>query len=188
MSIPTQRPDSLRFASLFAIPILLGLCGCGPAGEIKEYVIEIDDPKIYTSDLLKGEFGSLPFQWSVPDQWKDAANDQFSKAAWEVESGGETARITLSPVPARAGLIAQVTRWQGQIGSDEDPASVMEAMNLKGGQAATYIDMSGAEESIMGLMVELEDDLWIFKFKGTNAVADAERKRFRKFCESVSIE
>lgn len=150
--------------------------------------MEIDDPKIYTSDLLKGEFGSLPFQWSVPNQWKDAANDQFSKAAWEVEQNGETARITLSPVPARAGLVAQVTRWQGQVGAEEDPASAMEAITLKDKKVATYIDMSGDEQSILGLIVELGDDLWIFKFKGANAVADAERKRFRNFCESVSVE
>lgn len=187
MSTP-PRLSFINARRATALAWLIAVCGCGPSGVIQEYVVDVDDPDIYTSDMLKREFGTLPFQWTVPDEWAVADNDQFSKVAWQVEKGGEKARITLSELGIGPGIPAQVARWQGQVEATGDPAETMEAITLKGGQAAVYIDMPGSEQSILGLMVQQGDTLWILKFRGGNAVADAERKRFRKFCESISVE
>lgn len=184
-------PPRLRFIDArraITLAWLIVICGCGPSGEIQEYVVDVVDPDIYTSDILKSEFGTLPFQWTVPDKWTVAANDRFSKVAWEVKHKGETARITLSELGIGPGIPAQVARWQNQVGFEGDPADSVEPFNLKGGQEAVYIDMPGTEQSILGLMVQQQDILWILKFRSGNAVADAERKRFRKFCKSISVE
>lgn len=187
MTIPPcfAFPKASRVVAMFWLMVL---CGCGPSGTIQEYVVDVDDPDIYTSDILKREFGTLPFQWTVPSEWAVADNDQFSKVAWQVEENGETARITLSELGIGPGIPAQVARWQGQVQATGDPTETMESLSLKSGEPAVYIDMPGPEQSILGLMIEQGDTLWILKFRGGNAVADAERKRFRKFCESISVE
>lgn len=187
LSIP-PCPEFINASRVVALAWLVAVCGCGSSGEIQEYVVKVDDPKIYTSELLKREFGTLPFQWTVPEEWTVAENDQFSKVAWQVEEGGKTARITLSELGIGPGIPAQVARWQGQVDAKGDPADTMESLPLKGSTSAVYIDMPGPEQSILGLMVQLEDTLWILKFRGENAVAAAERKRFREFCESISVE
>lgn len=187
LTIP-PRFEFTNTSRVLAFACLIAVCGCGPSGTIQEYVIDADDPDIYTSDILKREFGTLPFQWTVPAEWAVAANDQFSKVAWEVEESGEKARITLSELGIGPGIPAQVARWQGQVQATGDPAETMESLTLKGNKPAVYIDMPGPEQSILGLMIEQGDTLWILKFRGGNAVADAERKRFRKFCESISVE
>ena len=184
-------PFELKFTSRLRVGLLAWLtvvCGCGPSAKIQEYDVAVDDPNIYTSDMLKREYGTLPFQWTVPDEWKVAANDQFSKVAWQVEQEGETARITLSELGIGPGIPAQVKRWQDQIGVQGDPTDTMEAITLKGGQQAILIDMHGTDQAIMGLMFQQEDTLWILKFRGKNSVANAEQKRFRTFCESISVE
>lgn len=185
----------MSFSSVVAkLLLLLVIAGCGPSVEIREYVVESENERIFTSDLLKGEFSAIPFVWSVPNEWKLAANDQFSKVAWTAGktsgSKDDQARITVSELPIAAGLVPQLGRWRGQIGielsSTDDPMQGTESMDLGGG-SGTYIDFKGKEESILGLMVPNGSNLWIFKYRSNNAVADQERERFRKFCESVKI-
>jgi hypothetical protein len=132
----------------------------------------------------------IPFTWEVPDLWKLAGNDQFSKVAWTVGSTEDQARITISDLPVAAGLVPQISRWRGQIGitlaANDDPMQGTETVKLDGG-SGTYVAFTGEEETILGLMVPLGDNLWIFKYRSSNAVADQQKERFRKFCESAKI-
>jgi len=174
---------------LMAMVSLL-LVGCGPKGEVREYVVKSEGERVFTSDLLKSEFGVIPFTWEVPDLWKLAGNDQFSKVAWTVGSTEDQARITISDLPVAAGLVPQISRWRGQIGitlaANHDPMQGTETVKLDGG-SGTYVAFTGEEETILGLMVPLGDNLWIFKYRSSNAVADQQKERFRKFCESAKI-
>ncbi len=172
----------------------LSLCllfvGCGPQAEIREYTIEAESERVFTSDLLRDEFGPIPFEWDVPEEWEIADNDQFSKVAWQVGPKGEQARITLSDLPIAAGLVPQLTRWRGQIqieqGPKDDPMDGTEPITI-GDRDATYVDFKGTDATILGLLVPLESKLWIFKFRGDNKVADEQRGAFRKFAESVKV-
>lgn len=169
---------------------LLLLAGCQGTEDSREYVVPIENEKIYTSDLLKDQFGAIPFEWKAPDTWVIADNDQFSKIAWQVGPKGDEARITLSDLPIAAGLVPQLTRWRGQINVETDPEgdpmAGTESMKLTGG-SATYVDFKGPEATILGLLVPQGNKLWIFKFRGNNEVAEQQRKQFREFCESVKI-
>ena len=170
--------------------VSLLLVGCGPKGEVREYVVKSDGERVFTSDLLKSEFGVIPFNWEVPELWKLAGNDQFSKVAWTVGPKEDPARMTVSDLPIAAGLVPQIGRWRGQIGitlaDSDDPMQGTETLKLDGG-SGTYVAFTGEEETILGLMVPLDDKLWIFKYRSSNAVADQQKERFRKFCESVKI-
>lgn len=169
---------------------LLLFSGCQRTEEIREYVVPIENERIFTSDLLKDQFGAIPFEWKTPDTWAIADNDQFSKVAWQVGPKNDPARITLSDLPIAAGLVPQLTRWRGQIGIElgpkDDPMAGTESIKLSGGNG-TYVDFQGEEASILGLLLPQGDKLWIFKFRGNNEVAEEQRASFREFCESVKI-
>ncbi len=169
---------------------MLLLAGCQGAEDSREYVVPIENEKIYTSDLLKDQFGAIPFDWKTPDTWVIADNDQFSKIAWQVGLKGDEARITLSEQPLAVGLMPQLTRWRGQLGIElgpkDDPMANTETIKLASG-SATYVDFQGTETRFLGLMVPEGDKLWIFKLRGNNEVVEQQREQFRKFCESVKI-
>ena len=178
-----------RYALLCASAVLV-FGGCGSQGEIRQYTVEPENERIITSDVLKDEFGAIPFEWDAPKSWTLARNDQFSKVAWEVGPKVDGGRITVSAVSMGMGLASQVSRWRGQIGIEQsdqdDPMAGTEQIELVGG-SATYIDLVGEEQSIQGMMFPLEDKLWVFKFRGSNSVAEEQKERFRKFCESVKV-
>ncbi|MFY9253454.1 MAG: hypothetical protein WAO83_08370 [Fuerstiella sp.] len=181
-----------RFARLVCAATLLVLlsAGCGKSAEIREYVVDAENERIFTSDLLKNEFSSIPFGWQVPGEWSLAANDQFSKVAWEIGPTEEQARITLSELPIEAGLVPQLVRWRGQLkiqlDPKDDPMQGTETLKLDG-TSGTYVDFKGTEETFLGLLLPVGDKLWIFKYRSSNAMADQQRKQFREFCESVKI-
>ncbi len=166
------------------------LSGCAPAPEIREYTVESEHDRVFTSEMIRSQFPAIPFQWGVPDSWVVTDNDQFSKMAWQVSLDGDEGRITLSDLPGAAGLVPQVIRWRGQIGLTADPkADPMdgtETVKLDGG-TGTIVDLEGEEESILGMLLPVMDKLWIFKFRGRNKLASAQRDSFRAFCKSVRI-
>lgn len=181
--LPFRRDHSCVLAILLFV-------GCGHQAEIRQYVVKPESERIITSDVLKDEFGAIPFEWDAPKSWTLARNDQFSKVAWELGPKVDGGRVTVSDVSMGMGLASQLTRWRGQIGleqsEDDDPMADTEELELDGG-TATYVDLKGEEQSIIGMMFPHEGKLWVFKFRGSNAVAKEEKKRFRKFCESVKI-
>jgi hypothetical protein len=169
--------------------LLPGICGCGNSSDIREYVVERENEKVFTSDLLRSEFATIPLNWKVPASWQTADNDQFSTMAWETGPKGKEARITVSALPAAAGVPPQIIRWRRQIGlSTEgvDPMQDAETITLQN-DPATYVDMAGDTDTILGMILPHEDKLWIFKLKAPNAVADKARDDFRGYCESIRI-
>ncbi|MEO2029502.1 MAG: hypothetical protein ABGZ23_26825 [Fuerstiella sp.] len=158
--------------------------------------MESQQDRVITSDVIRSQFPAIPaipaipFQWTVPDSWTAADNDQFSKMAWQVSLSGDEGRITLSDLPGAAELKPQVTRWQRQLGITADPeANPMdstETVELDGG-TGTLVDLKGEEETILGMLLPVGDKLWIFKFRGRNKLADSQRDSFRAFCKSVRI-
>lgn len=186
----TRRLQGGHRYLLVAQLFVLVCCGCGPDAEIREYVVPPESERVFTSDLLKDEFGSIPFDWKVPEAWSIAENDQFSKIAWEVGPEAQEARITVSDLPIAAGLVPQITRWRGQVkltqGPQDDPMQGTDPLKI-GDVSATYVDIQGPEETILGLLVPVKTKLWIFKFRGNNKVAEDQRQAFRSFSESIQI-
>ena len=183
------KSSSTPFLWLFVTATLV-CSGCGTGEEIREYVVKPEHERVFTSDVLRDEFGAIPFEWEVPESWTMAENDQFSKFAWQVGAEGNEGRITLSDLPIAAGLVPQLGRWRRQIGVEpgpqDNPMQNTESLKLQGG-TATFVDLKGAKETILGMLIPQASKLWIFKFRGSNAIVDEQREQFRKFCESVKI-
>ncbi|MEZ6123073.1 MAG: hypothetical protein R3C49_07870 [Planctomycetaceae bacterium] len=170
---------------------LLICCGCGTEPPIRSYTVPVESEKVVTSDVLKGEFAPIPFEWVTPEQWTMGRNDEFSKVAWDVSFEGRTARITVSDVSLGMGLVSQLNRWRGQIGiqpdENADPMADTEVLKL-GNIEATYVDFQGATETILGMMFPWEGSLWVFKFRGPKSVVASQADSFRTFCESVHVQ
>ena len=85
------------------------------------------------------------------------------------------------------GVGSQVTRWRGQIGNTAtSPSEGTSLLQLDGGDA-TWIDIAGDEEAILGMMFPRGNTLWVFKFKAPVSVVEEYRDEFRSFCESVQV-
>jgi len=177
----------VRFKSLITIVALGGLAGCADNTDIREYSVQGDGSKIYTSDVLRSEFQPVPFRWEVPKSWKTAQNDQFSKMAWSAGPDDTPARITISDLAAQAGIAPQFGRWAGQINyPNNDPAALMQLVqNISlGDMSGQWIELAGPSETILGMIVPFEDKLWVVKLRAEKSVAEELMKDFRSFCES----
>lgn len=170
--------------------LCLWTAGCGGSSEIREYTVDAEQPQLRTSDVLRREFAPLPFDWSAPDEWDLTANDQFSKVAWQVGDVLDGARVTVSDVSMGMGLVAQLNRWRGQVGieSAENANPMRDTEQLQvDGRTATYVTFHGPKGSILGMMMPIDNTLWVFKLRGATSVAKDQETVFRSFCESVKL-
>ncbi len=177
----------VRINCLLTIVALCGLAGCTDDVGIREYSVQGDNKKIFTSDELRSEFQAIPFRWTIPQSWKTAQNDQFSKMAWSAGPADTPARITISDLGAQAGIAPQFGRWAGQINfPNNDPAALMQLVeNVSlGDMAGQWIELAGPSETILGMIVPYNDKLWVVKLRAEKSVAEELKKDFRGFCES----
>ena len=162
--------------------------GCGEPPTIRQYVVESENEKNLTSDLLRREFTPIPFHWDVPGTWKLASNDQFSLRAWTTGPPTEQARITLGQFPAHSGIPPQVQRWRRQLGleqaSEKDAMKSVNELKTQNG-AGSLATIRGESETILAFILPIESNYWIFRFRGTNKIAKANSDVFHRFCESL---
>lgn len=167
--------------------------GCSDKPQVREYVTEREEQRLFTTDVLRGEFATMPFDWTVPSDWKSAENDQFSRKAWSAGPSSQElqARITISDLPASAGLSAQVERWAGQAKLGAEAAaeimSNIEEVSV-GDLSGSWVELQGPEETILGFIIPHGDKLWVIKYRSVNSTAAQLRSSFRGFCESLKVE
>lgn len=171
---------------------LIFACGCYKP-EIRQYTVKSEARTKITTEDLRSEFPPIPFRWSVPAEWRIAANDEFSKVAW---SAGPTdplleARITLSPLSSSAAsLNAQLARWSDQIDLGiTDPAELRkytEKINVTGA-SGVWVELQGPSETILGVIIQTPEKIWIFKFRSCLETAKKYRESFRTFAESLQV-
>ena len=180
-------------SSAFSCLAVLGLAGCGEGPQIREYVLKPETERIVTSDVLRSQFPVIPFRWAVPEKWRSAENDQFSLMAWAAgpKDSPEEARITISELPQSAGIEPQVARWRQQIGMDQAPEAELKK-DVKqlaiGEESGSWIELQGAKETILGLILIADEKMWVLKYRSSNETARQQRAVFRGFCESLRVQ
>lgn len=188
MTPPRRQPGFSGLRPIAHCLVLLATVGCHPESQIREYEVASDETVALPTDALRGQYESLPFDWTVPDSWSQTQNDQFSKFAWKAGPSGAEARITVSDLPAGAGIEPQFIRWQGQLQLPEsataDSLKSVEEVTVEGA-TGRWIELRGESETILGMIVPLQDKLWVFKYRSANSTAATQRSEFRAFCESL---
>lgn len=179
----TPRQSHISAALLFTV-----LIGCNSADQVVRYTAESEQQQFLTSELIRDRFQSVPFSWDVPGEWKSAQNDEFSKFAWLAGPSGRT-RITVSDLPATAGIAPQVARWGGQIGlQPESPAALMNSVEPLplAGMTGQWVELKGPNETILGMLLTYKEKLWVVKLRCSNDDVGSLREQFRSFCQSWS--
>ncbi len=173
--------------------ILTALTGCGESPQVREYVLKPETERIITSEVLRSQFPVMPFRWTVPEQWRSAENDQFSLMAWAAgpKDSPEEARITVSELPPGAGIEPQIGRWRVQIGMDQGTEAELkkdvEQLAI-GEESGSWIELQGAKETILGLILIANEKMWVLKYRSSNETARQQRAAFRGFCESLRMQ
>ncbi len=125
-------------------------------------------------------------KWTAPAEWTSEPPRQFQTALWTLAQADQKVEISISQ--SGGSLDANLARWRTQVGADPsgNDAPAQESITI-GGAAATRVELKGAEESILGVIVPQGDRAWFFKMKGPGALVDQERARFQSFVESVQF-
>lgn len=129
---------------------------------------------------------SEPFTSTPPSHWQKQRAGMMQLAAFLVEDGDRSAKISVS----RAGgeLRANVDRWRGQIGLP--PVSSEEEIDVKsvtvGGIQAQQVSITGEQgQSIVVALVPDTGSVWYFKLMGDTAVVEKESTAFDDFLSTV---
>ncbi len=173
-----------------AVAAVVFAVGCGGDYEIREYVVPRESDEVVTSDALKSQFPRIPFTWQVPADWQVSENDQFSTAAWQTGPVAQEARITLSKLSAAAGLEQQIVRWRTQLNLEtttEEELAKSSTERKLGETTASFVDINNEEETILGLIVLVDETMWIFKYRAPNTTAKQTGDSFRKFVDGLQL-
>lgn len=162
--------------------------GCGEQVQIAEYEVPSENDHGLTSEVLRDQFPPVPFRWDVPQTWRIAANDQFSVRAWTTGDPADAARITVGRFPSASGIPAQVIRWRRQLEMEsvDDETLMKDVTQLETkDRPGSFVSLHGERETIQALILPIEKDFWIIRYKSSLATAENEANAFRAFCQSV---
>jgi hypothetical protein len=131
---------------------------------------------------------SRPLNYEAPDEWEPGEKGPMRVAAFEVKDGEQKVEITV--IPAGGDVLSNVNLWRGQVGLGEwsEEELNQEARELTvDGRPATFVELTGEQESIRGAILPGEPQSWFFKLKGDADLAERETERFKAFVESVTF-
>jgi hypothetical protein len=114
------------------------------------------------------------------------------EAVYEVKDGEQRVEITVTKLPAAAGAtLPNVNRWRGQIGLDPISAEQLEQEKRQlqfGGTPADYVEFTGSEQGILGVIAERGGVAWFVKLQGHRELVEREQQHFEEFVRSIRFE
>lgn len=169
--------------------VLVQLNGKDPAGDAVTMLAAIvprpasASPATPTSEPTAAAAEGGP-TYVAPAEWTSQPPRQFQTALWTVSQGEQKLEVSVS----RSGgsLEMNVARWRGQVGLDSATAEApaLTAITV-GGAAGSRVELHGAEQTIVGVIVPQGPMSWFFKMMGPPALVEQERARFDAFVGSV---
>jgi len=138
----------------------------------------------------------LPFTFSTPKGWKQAALPRFAVAAFAVSENSQRPEVTVTPLPSTPeGIAANVNRWRTQLELKPTTEAELKAAVQPyevDGAAGHLVRLLGPEDSnprraITAVVVPHDGVNWIFALKATAEVAKSEQSDFVKFVSSVKF-
>jgi hypothetical protein len=127
--------------------------------------------------------------YKAPPEWHAATTQMEQIASFTVGEGGESVKITVTPMGGGAGgEVANVNRWRGQVGLPEMSATQIEAdgTTIKiGDRSALLLDLKGKDSRIVGAICETGGRTWFFKMTGPGHAVEKQKSAFDQFLASV---
>ncbi|MCA9213714.1 MAG: hypothetical protein KDB27_11640, partial [Planctomycetales bacterium] len=143
-------------------------------------------PSVPSADAVKDANG-----WDVPSDWTPGRMSSMRRAAYNVESDGKKAEITvIGLVPS--GLAANVNRWRGQVGlPDISEAEVEESakkITVDGTESRmVLLDGGAGKQAIAGVIVPKPDRMWFIKMTGDSEIVTNQADAFERFARSLTF-
>ena len=135
-----------------------------------------------------------PDGWQTGDLVKSRGGVSIPRsAAFVVEEGADQIEITVTSLPARGGdekeyVTANVNRWRGQLRLQPLASDKLEFQPINfAGLEASYVEIIGQHESILGVVAVNDDRAWFTKLQGAVDLAIRERERFKEFVHSIQF-
>ncbi len=160
----------------------------------KRYAIYVSLPmkkvvenKAKTSEI-EGTKSSVPaMNFTVPTGWKELPPSGMRK----VDLRAGTVEISAIPLPAQMqNLEMNIARWARQIQmralTPEDQAKALKDISISGIKSK-YIELVGAQKTILVALCQHNDKMWFFKAMGTNAETQKQRVKFKDFLTSIEL-
>jgi len=140
---------------------------------------------------------TLPFSYTLPSGWKEAALAPMSVATLRVEDGNRAAALTITPLEGKGGgFLVNVRRWRQQVGlapaDDEQLRKEIHKIQVAG-MTGDYVELVGPEsvnaphETILGVVFEHGPQTWFIKFKGDSQLVAREKPNFEALVRSLRI-
>ena len=153
--------------------------GGGAGGEVAPET-SASAPAASSGSTAGGGTDGLP-NWQVPSGWKAAGPKPMRLASFDIPDAAGNGD--------GGGLLANVNRWRGQVGLAPLEASALAAnstaLTTAGGDSGTWIELKGADKTILGAIVARDGVSWFFKMTAPASVAVQNREAFEKFVRSV---
>ena len=142
-----------------------------------------------SSSSAGGGTDGLP-NWQVPSGWKAAGPKPMRLASFDIPDAAGNGDVSISKLNGDGGgLLANVNRWRGQVGLVPLETSALAAnstaLTTAGGDSGTWVELKGADKTILGAIVARDGVSWFFKMTAPSTVAVQNREAFEKFVRSV---
>jgi len=131
--------------------------------------------------------------WKVPGDWQEVSGGQFLVAKFMItgQGGAQAAVNVSSSMGDGGGMMANVSRWRGQLGLPPSDSLLTTPIDLAGGGKAQSIEMTGTNPQtakpvkLVGIVVSQDNRTWFYKLMGDATVVDAQKDAFVKFVQGV---
>jgi len=162
--------------------------GGGGGGEVAPET-SAATPAASSGSTAGGGTDGLP-NWQVPSGWKAAGPKPMRLASFDIPDAAGNGDVSISKLNGDGGgLLANVNRWRGQVGLAPLEASALAAnstaLTTAGGDSGTWVELKGADKTILGAIVARDGVSWFFKMTAPSSVAVQNREAFEKFVRSV---
>jgi hypothetical protein len=175
-----------------ALAGLLLLGGCEREEGIRTYNAPKDPPPPAVAVAPAQE------HWHVPATWKQLPPGPMIKAAYQV---ADNVKMTVSQVTAMdsgsATVLANVNRWEGQLGLPPTPQAEMSKLvkpiSLPG-REALMVDLKGPaaegrpQQRMLAAMVPDGQQVWVFKMTGAADQLEPQKTAFEEVVKSIHLE
>jgi len=133
----------------------------------------------------------------LPAGWKEIPNPPMLLAKYVIQSGDAEAQVNVSMLDGTGGgVMANVTRWRGQLGlppmSEEDFSKVAQTVDVAGNKG-TLVDMTGTDmktgkkSRLVGIIVPQTGDTWFYKLMGDPQIVEQQKDTFTKFLQTAKF-
>lgn len=132
------------------------------------------------------------FQFDVPAGWQPGKGGPFRLAAFEIQSNGKKAEVTLSALGTQAGSVLEnVNRWRSLnlgLGAIDDAQLAPLLSNVSiGDRSGQWVDLTrdDGEQGMFAVILPMDDRTIFAKILGDKALVVEQRGAFEQFVKSL---